>query len=122
ERPRAGCGDAHGAVGEERQGRRGDAGHARGGGPRSRGGALRVVAADRTADGLVRSPAGMSIYDERPWLAQYDDGMAADVDLEHPNGLAMFAASAERFADRPLIHYFTTPLTFSRIDRMTDAL
>ncbi len=63
----------------------------------------------------------MSIYDERPWLARYDEGMPADIELEHANCLDMFRASARRHGDEPLIHYFRTPLTLAQVDRMTDA-
>jgi long-chain acyl-CoA synthetase len=64
----------------------------------------------------------MSIYDERPWLTLYDDGLPADIRPEHESALAMFRAAVGRGADRVLIRYFDTALSLGEVDRMTDAL
>jgi long-chain acyl-CoA synthetase len=64
----------------------------------------------------------MSVYDERPWLALYDEGMPADIELEYENCLEMFKASVGRGADRPAIHYFSSTISLGELDRITDAL
>ena len=64
----------------------------------------------------------MSAYAQRPWLAQYQAGVPADITPEFPNALAMFKASVAANAQRPLIHYFDTTQTVGEVDRMSDAL
>jgi long-chain acyl-CoA synthetase len=64
----------------------------------------------------------MGAYDERTWLALYDEGMATDIETEYDNALEMFRAAAARAGDRPLIHYFDTTLTVGEVDQMSDAL
>ncbi len=64
----------------------------------------------------------MSAYDAKPWLALYDAGLPPELALEHPSGLAMFAAAVERAADRPAIHYFDATLTFADVDRLSGGL
>ena len=60
----------------------------------------------------------MSAYAQRPWLAQYQAGVPADITPEFPNALAMFKASVAANAQRPLIHYFERKLGVSyREDR-----
>ena len=63
----------------------------------------------------------MSLYPERPWLALYDERIAADTEIRYENALDMFKASVERAGDRPLIHYFESTLTLAEVDRITDA-
>ena len=38
----------------------------------------------------------MTVYDERPWLALYDEGVPTDIELEYRNALEMFKASVSR--------------------------
>ena len=64
----------------------------------------------------------MSIYDDRPWLAQFDDDKPAEIEREYDSALAMFEASVERAPDRPLIHYFESTLSVADVDRLSDAL
>jgi long-chain acyl-CoA synthetase len=64
----------------------------------------------------------VSVYDERPWLALYDDGLPADIDADYANCLEMFAAAVERAPERPLVHYFGTTLTVADVDRLSDGL
>src|SRR5579859_3297918 len=64
----------------------------------------------------------MSIYDERPWLARYNEGQASDIEVEFPDALEMFRASVRRAPDRDLVRYFDARLTLEQVDRMTDAL
>lgn len=64
----------------------------------------------------------MTTYDERPWLALYDDGVPADPVLPVEHGLAMFDAALADHADAPLIHYFDATLTVAEVDRLSAAL
>ena len=64
----------------------------------------------------------MGTYDERPWLALYDEGMPADIEPEHGSALEMFRAAVARAGDRPLVHYFDATLTVAEVDRLTDGL
>jgi long-chain acyl-CoA synthetase len=63
----------------------------------------------------------MSSYDERPWLARYDAGQPADIELEYGSGLEMFAASVLRAPDTPIIRYFDGTITLRELDELTDA-
>jgi long-chain acyl-CoA synthetase len=64
----------------------------------------------------------VSIYDERPWLALYDEGTPASIEREHPSGLAMFRATARAHPDRPLLRYFSATRTVAQVDADSDAL
>lgn len=63
----------------------------------------------------------MSVYDSRPWLASYPAGQPADITLEHPSLLAMFAASASARPDAPAVRYFDATLSYRRLDEESDA-
>ncbi len=64
----------------------------------------------------------MSVYDGRPWLALYDDGMPTEIECEFENCLDMFQASVSRSPDAPLIHYLNSTLTVAEVDGITDSL
>jgi long-chain acyl-CoA synthetase len=64
----------------------------------------------------------MTIYDQRPWLARYDNGLSSDIELEFDNALAMFADACERAADRPLLYYFDRSITCAEVDQLSDGL
>jgi long-chain acyl-CoA synthetase len=64
----------------------------------------------------------MSVYDERPWLALYDEGTPASIRREHPSGLAMFRAAARAHPRHPLLHYFSATRTVAEVDADSDAL
>jgi long-chain acyl-CoA synthetase len=63
----------------------------------------------------------MSIYDQRPWLARYATGQPHDIEVEFPNALAMFSASAEREPDAPIVKYFDGVLTRRELDELSGA-
>jgi long-chain acyl-CoA synthetase len=63
----------------------------------------------------------MSIYDERPWLARYDEGQPHDITPEHTDALAMFRATVERNPDGDAIRYFDGRITYRELDELTDA-
>jgi long-chain acyl-CoA synthetase len=64
----------------------------------------------------------MGIYDQRPWLAQYPEGLPHDIQPEHENMLEAFQATAARTPDGPAIIYFDRVITYRELDELTDAL
>jgi long-chain acyl-CoA synthetase len=64
----------------------------------------------------------MPLYQDRPWLALYDDGLPGDIEAEYGNCLEMFKAAVARAPERPLIHYFGRTLTVAESDHLSDAL
>src|ERR671926_228526 len=64
----------------------------------------------------------MDTRTERPWVALFDEGLPAEIELEHESALAMFARTVERAADRAAIRYFDAELTWADVDRLSDAL
>ena len=64
----------------------------------------------------------MSRYDDRPWLALYDEHVPADLEAPFPDCLAMFDAAVRDHADAPLVHYFGTTMTVADVDRQSAAL
>src|SRR4051794_37946857 len=64
----------------------------------------------------------MGIYEQRPWLPLYDDGMPQDIEPEYDSGLDMFRAAVGRAGDSALIHYFDSTLTLRDADELSDAL
>ncbi|NLH79675.1 MAG: long-chain fatty acid--CoA ligase [Phyllobacteriaceae bacterium] len=63
----------------------------------------------------------MSIYDEKPWLANYAPGRPAEITPESDDALAMFRASVARNPDGDAIRYFGGRLTYRELDGLTDA-
>lgn len=63
----------------------------------------------------------MPVYDDKPWLARYDEGQPAAIEAEFPNALAMFAATVARDPDADAIRYFDGRIGWRRLDEMTDA-
>jgi long-chain acyl-CoA synthetase len=64
----------------------------------------------------------VSVYDDKPWLALYDEGKPDHIEPEFDSGLDMFRAAVERAGDRPLVHYFDAALTAAEVDRLSDGL
>ncbi|MEA2246948.1 MAG: long-chain acyl-CoA synthetase [Solirubrobacteraceae bacterium] len=64
----------------------------------------------------------MPALDDRPWRALYEPGLPADLDPEFATALEMFEGAVRRAADRPAIRYFDAALSWSEVDRLTDAL
>jgi long-chain acyl-CoA synthetase len=64
----------------------------------------------------------MSIYEQRPWLSQYAEGVPGDIEVEYATGLEMFRATAGRSPDGVAIHNFDSPITYRELDEITDAL
>jgi long-chain acyl-CoA synthetase len=63
----------------------------------------------------------MSIYDERPWLALYRDGIPADVKPEFRDALSMFAATVRASPQATAIIYFDGVISFAELDQLSDA-
>jgi long-chain acyl-CoA synthetase len=63
----------------------------------------------------------MTIYDEKPWLARYDEGQPADIEPEFSDALAMFKAAVERNPDGDIVRYFDGHITLRELDELTDA-
>ncbi|MGH3437873.1 MAG: class I adenylate-forming enzyme family protein, partial [Sciscionella sp.] len=63
----------------------------------------------------------MSIYQQRPWLARYDDGQPADIQCEYPSMVDAWRASVRRAPDNIAIHYFDGVITVSELDGLSDA-
>jgi len=59
---------------------------------------------------------------DRPWLALYDEGMPAAIDIDYANALDMFKASVVRSPAAPLIHYLDSTLSVSEVDELSDSL
>jgi long-chain acyl-CoA synthetase len=64
----------------------------------------------------------MDTRTERPWVALYDEGLPAEIELEHQSALAMFEQTVQRAGDRAAIRYFDAELTWADVDRLSDAL
>jgi long-chain acyl-CoA synthetase len=64
----------------------------------------------------------MSVYEQKPWLRQYADGVPAEIKVEHATGLEMFRATVGRKPDGAAVHYFDSSITYRELDELTDAL
>jgi long-chain acyl-CoA synthetase len=64
----------------------------------------------------------MGVYDDKPWLALYGEGVPEHIAPEYASGLDMFRATVERTGDRPLIHYFDAEVSATDLDRLSDGL
>ncbi len=63
----------------------------------------------------------MSVYDEKPWLARYDEGQPVEITPEYGSALEMFAATVARTPDADAIRYFDGRISWSELDALTDA-
>ncbi|WP_312858102.1 class I adenylate-forming enzyme family protein [Pseudonocardia pini] len=64
----------------------------------------------------------MSAYDEKPWLARYDEGQPASVTPEFPDMLSLFRATVARHGDRDALRYFDGRVTYRELDELSGAL
>lgn len=64
----------------------------------------------------------MSIYDQRPWLALYEEGQPTDIHPRERSSLEAFRLSVARHGDAPALHYFDASISFARLDESSDAL
>ena len=63
----------------------------------------------------------MSVYDERPWLARYDD-QPADYMIEFDDALDMFRAGVAADPDGVALQYFDGSVSRRELDELSDAL
>ena len=63
-----------------------------------------------------------SVYDERPWLALYEDAVPRELVCEFDDVLGLFAATRRRYPDRVAITYFDGRLTYRELDELSDAI
>jgi long-chain acyl-CoA synthetase len=63
----------------------------------------------------------VSVYDERPWLSSYDEGMPAEITPEHASALEMFRSAVRRSPDAPVLKYFDGRITMTELDKLSDA-
>ena len=64
----------------------------------------------------------MSVYDQKPWLAQYSPGVPAEITPEFSDALSMFRHAVARDPRRTLIHYFSSSIATGDVERLSDAL
>lgn len=61
-------------------------------------------------------------YDERPWLALYEEHQRGDVTPEFGDMLALFRDTCRSAPDRVATTYFDSTLTYRGLDELSDAL
>lgn len=64
----------------------------------------------------------MSVYDERPWLGLYDEGLEGSLGDGHPDVVTAARRHADAAPDRPCLHFLGTTLSRGEVDGMSDAL
>jgi long-chain acyl-CoA synthetase len=64
----------------------------------------------------------VSVYDDKPWLARYDEGQPTSITPEFPDMLALFRATVEQHGDRDAIRYFDGRITYRELDELSDAV
>ena len=63
----------------------------------------------------------MSVYDEKVWLARYDEGQPAEITPEYANAVDMFRATVARTPEGDAIRYFDGRISYAELDALTDA-
>ncbi len=61
-----------------------------------------------------------SVYDERPWLALYEEGTPAELVPEHGTVTELFDAARQAHPDRVAVTYFDGRLTYRDLDELSD--
>jgi len=62
----------------------------------------------------------MSLYEERPWLKNYPNGVPANIDPDqYSNLLDFFDEKFEQFADWPAFAYMGKTLTYRQLDQLS---
>lgn len=59
-----------------------------------------------------------SDYEKRPWLASYEEGMPATMEIEHATALDTFHSAVTEAPDRTAIHYFGRDVTFAELNQL----
>ncbi|MCP2251673.1 long-chain acyl-CoA synthetase [Prauserella aidingensis] len=63
----------------------------------------------------------MGVYDEKPWLALYPEGLPSGLTVEFDNTVDMFAATVARDPDGDAIRYFDGRISAQELDELSDA-
>ncbi|MGX1857082.1 class I adenylate-forming enzyme family protein [Dietzia sp. NPDC055340] len=62
-----------------------------------------------------------SAYDDKIWLDRYPDPSRHSIETEFETALEMFAATAQRVGDGPLIEYYDNAISARELDELSDA-
>ena len=63
-----------------------------------------------------------SIYERRPWLKNYPEGVPYDLDITPDTALSDFVRSATRKAEAPAVFYFDHSLSYGELHRYSNSL
>lgn len=63
-----------------------------------------------------------SIYDTRPWLASYPEGVPHTLDAGSATALGDFVRTATEYPQRIALCYFDHPMTYGELDRLSNGL
>ncbi len=62
----------------------------------------------------------IGIYDSKPWLKSYDEGVSPDLDLPDESLIAGYERVRKQFPDRPAFHFFGVTWTYEELFRAAD--
>ncbi len=63
-----------------------------------------------------------SIYEKRPWLKEYPEWLPSDLEQTPDTAIGDFRKSVARKPEAPATYYFNHVLSYSEVDRFSDAL
>ncbi len=78
-----------------------------------------IESAGRPADGGVAQASGLSAA--RPWLASYDPGVPAEVEIPEITVDGLLRRAAEAFPGRVAMDFFGQRTSYAELDRLVDA-
>jgi len=70
----------------------------------------------------VKGGSVTSIYERRPWLKNYPEGVPYDLDITPDTALSDFVRSATRKAEAPAVFYFDHSLSYGELHRYSNSL
>ena len=70
---------------------------------------------------MVRGGQVISIYEKRPWLKNYPEGVPHDIEVGNETAIGDFMRSANQKPDSPAVHYFDHTLSYGDIDRLSNS-
>jgi len=63
----------------------------------------------------------ISIYEKRPWLKNYHEGVPHDIEIGNDTAIGDFMRSADQRPDAPAVHYFDHTFSYGDIDRLSNS-
>ena len=69
---------------------------------------------------MVRGGQVISIYEKRPWLKNYPEGVPHDIEIRNVTAIGDFMTSAYQKPDAPAVHYFDDTFSYGDIDRLSN--